>query len=74
MDETVPVEDALEFAKFISNHELRLIEGADHEYTSHQDELTSLVLDFIKVHNGKENNTSKQTRFGRGDKPIHSRF
>ncbi|CAI8606099.1 unnamed protein product [Vicia faba] len=74
MDETVPVEDALEFAKFISNHELCIIEGADHEYTSHQDELTSLVLDFIKVHNDKENNTSKQTRFGRVDKPIHSRF
>ncbi|CAJ2675209.1 unnamed protein product [Trifolium pratense] len=74
MDETVPVEDALEFSKFILNHELCIIEGADHEYTCHQDELTSLVLEFIKVHNDKENNTSKQTRFGRVDKPIHSRF
>ncbi|CAK8569854.1 unnamed protein product [Lathyrus sativus] len=74
MDETVPLEDALEFAKFISNHELCIIEGADHEYTAHQDKLTSLVLDFIKVHNDKENTTSKQTRFRRVDKPIHSRF
>lgn len=74
MDETVPAEDALEFAKFILNHELHIIEGADHEYTYHQDELTSLVLGFIKFHNDKENNTSKQTRFGRVDKLIHSRF
>ncbi|WJX09647.1 hypothetical protein P8452_00459 [Trifolium repens] len=74
MDETVPAEDALEFSKFILNHELCIIEGADHEYTCHQDELTSLVLEFIKVHNDKENNTYKQTRFGRADKPIHSRF
>nr|XP_027189991.1 uncharacterized protein LOC101502020 isoform X2 [Cicer arietinum] len=74
MDETVSAEDALEFAKFISNHELHIIEGADHEYSCHQDELTSLVLEFIKVHNDKANNTSKQTRFGRVNKPIHSRF
>ncbi|GAU34451.1 hypothetical protein TSUD_06620 [Trifolium subterraneum] len=73
MDETVPAEDALEFSKFILNHELCIIEGADHEYTCHQDELTSLVLEFIKVHHDKENNTSKQTRFGRVDKPIHYR-
>lgn len=74
MDETVSAEDALEFAKFISNHELHIIEGADHEYSCHQDELTSLVLEFIKVHNDKANNTSKPTRFGRVNKPIHSRF
>jgi alpha/beta superfamily hydrolase len=74
VDETVPAEDALEFSKFILNHELCIIEGADHEYTCHQDELSSLVLEFIKVHNDKENNTYKQTRFGRADKPIHSRF
>lgn len=48
MDKIVPVEDALEFAKFISNHKLKIIEGADHEYTSHQDELASIVLDFLR--------------------------
>ncbi|XP_027333820.1 uncharacterized protein LOC113848482 [Abrus precatorius] len=74
MDETVPAEDALEFAKFTSNHELHIIEGADHEYSHHQDELSSLVLGFIKVHTDKDNDTSKQTHFGRVDKPIHSRL
>ncbi|KHN17234.1 Hypothetical protein glysoja_010693 [Glycine soja] len=74
MDEIVPAEDALEFAKFISNHELCFIEGADHEYTYHQDELTSLVLEFIKIHIDKDKDTSKQARFGRVHKPIHSRL
>ncbi|XP_061367826.1 uncharacterized protein LOC133310842 isoform X2 [Gastrolobium bilobum] len=74
MDETVPAEDALEFAKFISNHELRIVEGADHEYSCQQDELNCLVLEFIKAHNDNNRDTSKQTRFGRVDKPIRSRF
>ncbi|KAL5185428.1 hypothetical protein HKD37_17G048907 [Glycine soja] len=74
MDEIVPAEDAVEFTKFISNHELCFIEGADHEYTSHQDELTSLVLEFIKIHIDKDKDTSKQTRFRRVHKSIHSRF
>eukprot|EP00262_Sarcandra_glabra_P015014 TRINITY_DN4544_c0_g1_i2.p1 TRINITY_DN4544_c0_g1~~TRINITY_DN4544_c0_g1_i2.p1 ORF type:complete len:327 (+),score=36.39 TRINITY_DN4544_c0_g1_i2:165-1145(+) len=47
-DESVPLEDALEFAKLIPNHKLRIIEGANHVFTSHQDELASIVLDFIK--------------------------
>ncbi|KAG2666025.1 hypothetical protein I3760_15G036400 [Carya illinoinensis] len=47
-DKIVPVEDALEFAKFIPNHKLHIIQGADHEYTSHQDELAAVVLDFIR--------------------------
>eukprot|EP00262_Sarcandra_glabra_P015015 TRINITY_DN4544_c0_g1_i3.p1 TRINITY_DN4544_c0_g1~~TRINITY_DN4544_c0_g1_i3.p1 ORF type:complete len:319 (+),score=53.09 TRINITY_DN4544_c0_g1_i3:97-957(+) len=47
-DETVPAEDALEFAKLIPNHKLHIIEGANHVYTSHQDELASIVLDFIR--------------------------
>lgn len=74
MDQTVPAEDALEFDKFISNHELRIIEGADHEYSHHQDELTHLVLEFIKIHNDKDKDTSLQTRFGTIDKTIRSRF
>ncbi|XP_008242358.1 PREDICTED: uncharacterized protein LOC103340695 isoform X1 [Prunus mume] len=48
-DETIPVEDALEFSKIIPNHKLHVIEGADHCYTSHQAELVSVVLDFIKA-------------------------
>ncbi|KAI7725650.1 hypothetical protein M8C21_001675, partial [Ambrosia artemisiifolia] len=47
-DETNPVEDALEFAKIIPNNELRIIEGANHDYTNHRDELVSVVLEFLK--------------------------
>ena len=48
MDTMVPVEDAYEFNKFIPNHKLYIVEGADHEFTSHQNELASIVLSFIK--------------------------
>ncbi|XP_059431410.1 putative uncharacterized protein YDL057W isoform X1 [Corylus avellana] len=48
-DEVIPVQDAFEFAKIIPNHKLHIIEGADHCYTSHQAELASVVLDFIKA-------------------------
>ncbi|XP_073277611.1 putative uncharacterized protein YDL057W isoform X2 [Primulina huaijiensis] len=48
VDEIIPVEDALEFAKIIPNHQLQIVEGANHGYTSHQDELSSAVLPFIK--------------------------
>ncbi|GLT47806.1 hypothetical protein SLA2020_214680 [Shorea laevis] len=47
-DETVPVEDALEFAKIMPNHKLQMVEGADHGYTNHQTELASIALNFIK--------------------------
>ncbi|KAL5836197.1 hypothetical protein ACOSQ4_015694 [Xanthoceras sorbifolium] len=47
MDKMVPAEDALEFDKFIPNHKVLIIDGADHEYTSHQDELAAAVLDFV---------------------------
>ncbi|KAJ6814780.1 uncharacterized protein M6B38_138220 [Iris pallida] len=46
-DDVVPPEDALEFAKFITNHKLHIIEGADHRYLSHQFELASTLLEFI---------------------------
>uniref|UniRef100_A0A803QTN1 Serine aminopeptidase S33 domain-containing protein n=1 Tax=Cannabis sativa TaxID=3483 RepID=A0A803QTN1_CANSA len=63
MDKIVPIEDSFEFNKFISNHKLHIIEGADHEYTYHQDELASVVLDFIKA------------GFRRaGDLPVRSRL
>ncbi|XP_039127858.1 arylesterase-like [Dioscorea cayenensis subsp. rotundata] len=47
-DEIVPVEDAKEFAKLIANHKLCIIEGANHNYTKHQSELASIVLDLLK--------------------------
>lgn len=50
-DEIIPVEDALEFAKIIPNHKLHIIQGADHGYTSHHADLTSIVLEFLKVAN-----------------------
>lgn len=49
MDQIVAVTDAFEFAKFLPNHKLHIIQGADHEYTSHQGELASVVLDFVKA-------------------------
>lgn len=48
VDEIIPMEDALEFDKIIPNHKLHIIEGANHSYTSHQAELMSVVLPFIK--------------------------
>ncbi|XP_038699775.1 uncharacterized protein LOC119997065 isoform X2 [Tripterygium wilfordii] len=47
-DEIIPVEDAVEFSKIIPNHKLHIMEGANHGYTSHQAELSSIVLNFIK--------------------------
>ncbi|KAK4388743.1 hypothetical protein Sango_2211300 [Sesamum angolense] len=49
LDEFVPVEDAHDFAKYIPNHKLCIVEGADHEYTKHQSELASTVLNFVKT-------------------------
>ncbi|KAK8503131.1 hypothetical protein V6N11_066403 [Hibiscus sabdariffa] len=46
-DKMNPLEDALGFAKNIRNHQLQIIEGADHVYTSHQTELASVVVKFI---------------------------
>ncbi|EPS73312.1 hypothetical protein M569_01445, partial [Genlisea aurea] len=46
-DEFVPVEDAIEFDKHITNHKLCIFEGADHEFTKFQDELSSLVINFV---------------------------
>ncbi|KAK6273609.1 hypothetical protein POUND7_010692 [Theobroma cacao] len=48
-DEIIPIEDALEFAKIIPNHKLHIVEGANHGYTSHQTELASVVVNFIKT-------------------------
>lgn len=75
VDEIVPRNDALEFAKFIFNHKLHIIDGADHEYTSHQDELASIVLDFIRSSLQQYRHMPKQVQScARADSPIRSRF
>ncbi|KAM7490544.1 hypothetical protein LguiA_033465 [Lonicera macranthoides] len=48
-DEMVPVEDATKFAKYVANHKLCIMEGADHEFTLHQIELASIVVDFVNT-------------------------
>ncbi|XP_054819791.1 putative uncharacterized protein YDL057W isoform X2 [Prosopis cineraria] len=73
-DPIVPAEDALDFAKFISNHELRIIEGADHEYTCHQDELIRIVLEFIKTRRDRDGDACKQAPLGTVDKTRPSRL
>ncbi|KAG9131866.1 hypothetical protein Leryth_023524 [Lithospermum erythrorhizon] len=70
-DEMVTVEDAMQFAKCISNHKLHITEGADHEYTLHQDELISIVLDFVK---GVTEDKPEFLSSGKEANKIHSRF
>ncbi|KAL2897960.1 hypothetical protein RDABS01_039742 [Bienertia sinuspersici] len=60
MDQIVPANDALEFDKIIANHVLRVIEGADHEYTLHQNELVQAVLDFMQ---DRKNYSDKKKHF-----------
>ena len=75
MDKIVPVEDAMEFAKFIPNHKLHIIEGADHEYTSNQDELASIVVDFVKTRFCQGRDVSEQlSSCIRVDRSIQSRL
>lgn len=71
MDKFVPAEDALEFAKFIPNHKLHIIKGANHEYTSHQGELTSVVLDFLRENFNAEKDMPKLPL---KDHPFRSRL
>ncbi|XP_057842859.2 uncharacterized protein LOC131052256 [Cryptomeria japonica] len=47
-DELIPVTDAFEFDKLIPNHCLHVLDGADHYYIRHLNELVSIVLNFIK--------------------------
>ncbi|KAG6534240.1 hypothetical protein ZIOFF_008126 [Zingiber officinale] len=47
-DQIVPAEDAMQFAKLIPNHKLHIMEGANHCYTAHLEELASVVLNFMK--------------------------
>ncbi|WJX96516.1 hypothetical protein P8452_77713 [Trifolium repens] len=59
-DTVISVGDASQFAQIIPNHTLHIIEGADHPYTNHQDELASLVVNFIKetLHQDRDTSTS----------------
>ncbi|KAG5116730.1 hypothetical protein JHK84_042843 [Glycine max] len=47
-DEIIPVEDAFEFAKIIPNHKLHVIEGANHIFSNHQGDLSSVVVNCIE--------------------------
>ncbi|XP_050124420.1 uncharacterized protein LOC126601715 isoform X2 [Malus sylvestris] len=74
-DKIVPFEDAFEFDKIIPNHKVSIVEGADHEYTLHQNELASIVLDFIKEDFHQDMDLSKQSPSStRADKSLDSRL
>ena len=47
-DETIPVEDGRSFDKVIINHALVLVEGADHRFSKHREDLQEIVSSFIK--------------------------
>ncbi|KAL1554959.1 hypothetical protein AAHA92_15455 [Salvia divinorum] len=47
-DDVIPVESAKEFAKMVRNHELIIIPGANHGYTSQHEEMVAAVLPFLK--------------------------
>ncbi|CAN7005378.1 unnamed protein product [Brassica rapa subsp. trilocularis] len=74
-DRIVSVTEASEFAKYIKNHKLCVIEGADHEFTSHQHQLASTVLSFFKKDDDDDGviSTSNQDSMG-SVVPITSRI
>lgn len=72
-DEFVPVKDAMEFGKYIANHRIFVIELADHEYTSRQDELSSVVLDFV-AESHKDKFCPKQPSCRKTVKVVQSRI
>ncbi|XP_062022903.1 uncharacterized protein LOC133739180 [Rosa rugosa] len=76
MDKMVPVEDAYEFNKSIPNHKLYIVEGADHEFTSYQNELASIVLGFIKKDFHQDKFMFKQSPLGTraADRSVNSRL
>ena len=47
-DPIVSVDDAKEFDRFISNHKLQILAGANHRFTEHEENLASLVIDFLE--------------------------
>lgn len=74
MDKIVPTEDALEFSKLIANHDLCIMEGADHNYTSHQDELASVVVNFVKDNLHLHKDKSKLQLCRKPDRGNYSRL
>ncbi|XP_027336549.1 uncharacterized protein LOC113850277 [Abrus precatorius] len=57
-DTIIQVEDAFEFSKIIQNHKLHIIEGADHAFSNHQEELSSVVVNFIKENLHQDKSTT----------------
>ena len=47
-DDIISVDDAKEFHRFISNHKLQILAGANHRFTEHGENLASLVIDFLE--------------------------
>ena len=47
-DEIISVDDAKEFDRFISNHKLQILAGANHGFSKHRENLASLVIDFLE--------------------------
>lgn len=48
-DETVPLEDVHEFGKRIRNNSVHIIDGADHNFKLRQDEIATMVVDFVRA-------------------------
>lgn len=49
-DDTIPVDDGKAFDRVVSNHKLVLVEGADHRFSKHREELKEAVSSFIRTH------------------------
>ncbi|KAK1375789.1 BAAT/acyl-CoA thioester hydrolase carboxy-terminal protein [Heracleum sosnowskyi] len=72
-DKIIPVKDVMEFDKYIANHKMFIMELADHEYTSHQDELASVVLDFV-TKSCKDESLPEQLSCSKTENIVHSRI
>lgn len=46
-DDTVPVADAEEFDRHITHHTLKILDGANHNFTEHQDAVVQLAAEFL---------------------------
>ncbi|BAT76823.1 hypothetical protein VIGAN_01488100 [Vigna angularis var. angularis] len=57
-DIQIPALAAVEFDKILPNHKFHIIEGADHVYSDHQDELASVVVNFINETLSKDKGAS----------------
>ncbi|XP_014507419.1 uncharacterized protein LOC106767107 isoform X1 [Vigna radiata var. radiata] len=57
-DIQIPALAAVEFDKILPNHKFHIIEGADHVYSDHQDELASVVVNFINETLNKDKGAS----------------